>query len=229
MSSGITAVIIVVAVIVIALIIAIALRARRRQLEQQFGPEYDRALGEQDSRLRAEAELTGRQRRVRKLDIQPLSEAARSRYLARWLAIQEEFVDTPEAAVTDAYTLLTNVMRERGYPATDDDEAMADLSVDHARTVGHFRSAQDITRNVAHGGGGTEELRQAFVHYRVLFSDLLGESADAADQRMTPGQSAAVAPGRTSYQTAPIDTDPDGDPVGMVADEAHRSPGQQGR
>jgi hypothetical protein len=218
-----------VAVIVIVLIIAVTMRARRRQLEQRFGPEYERAVGEQDSRMRAEAELTERQRRVRKLDIQPLTEAARSRYLARWQSIQEEFVDAPEDAVTDAYTLLTNVMRERGYPATDDNEAMADLSVDHARTVGHFRSAQDITRNVAHGGGGTEELRQAFVHYRVLFSDLLGVSADTAGPRKSAGQSAAVATGGASYQTAPVDTDPDGDPVGMVAQEANRSPGQQGR
>jgi len=229
MSSGIMAVIIVVAVIAIALVIAFAMSARRRQLKQRFGPEYDRAVGEQDSRLRAEAELTGRQRRVRELDIQPLSEPARSHYLARWQAIQEQFVDAPETAVTDAYELLTEVMRERGYPATDDDEAMADLSVDHARTVGHFRSAQDITRNVAHGGGGTEELRQAFVHYRQLFADLLGDSADGADPRMAAGQSAATATGGGSYQTAPIDTYPDGDPVGVVADEAYRSPGQQGR
>jgi hypothetical protein len=224
MSSGTTAVIIVVAVIVIALIIAFTMRARRRQLEQRFGPEYDRAVGEQNSRLRAEAELTGRQRRVRKLDIQPLSEAARSRYLARWQAIQEQFVDAPEEAVTDAYALVTNVMRARGYPANDDDEAMADLSVDHARTVGHFRSAQDITRNVAHGGGGTEELRQAFVHYRQLFSDLLGQSADATGPRIAADQSAPVTTGGASYQTAPIDTAPD--PVDMVAHEAHRSPGQ---
>ena len=226
MSSGTTAVIIVVAVIVIALIIGFAMKARRRQLEQRFGPEYDRAVGEQSSRLRAEAELTERQRRVRRLDIQPLSEAARSRYLARWQAIQEQFVDAPEEAVTDAYALVTNVMRERGYPATDDDEAMADLSVDHAGTVGHFRSAQDITRNVAHGGGGTEELRQAFVHYRQLFSDLLGQSADATGPRMAADQSATVTTRDASYQPAPIDTDPDGDPVDMVAHEVHRSQGQ---
>jgi hypothetical protein len=229
MSIGITAVIIVAVVIVIALIITFTMRARRRQLEQQFGPEYDRAVGEQDSRLRAEAELTGRQRRVRKLDIRPLSGAARNRYLARWQAIQEQFVDAPETAVTDAYELLTEVMRERGYPATDDDEAMADLSVDHARTVGHFRSAQEITRDVAYGGGGTEELRQAFVHYRQLFADLLGESADAADPRMAAGQSASAGTGGASHQTASSDTNPDGDPVGMVANGAHHSPGQQGR
>jgi hypothetical protein len=226
MSSGTTAVIIVVAVIVIALIIAFAMKARRRQLEKRFGPEYYRAVGEQSSRLRAEAELTERQRRVRRLDIQPLSEAARSRYLARWQAIQEQFVDAPEEAVTDAYALVTNVMRERGYPATDDDEAMADLSVDHARTVGHFRSAQDITRNVAHGGGGTEELRQAFVHYRQLFSDLLGQSADATGPRMAADESAPVTTWDASYRTAPTDTDPDGDPVDMVTHEAHRPPGQ---
>lgn len=167
--------------------------ARRRRLQRQFGPEYDRAVSEQDSRLRAESELTERQRRVRKLNIRPLSEAARSRYLAQWQEIQEQFVDEPEAAVTDAYSLVTTVMRERGYPAADDEQAMADLSVDHGATVDHFRAAQEITRNVAHGSTDTEDLRQALIHYRELFADLLGQDASALRTRRTPGRHSAPA------------------------------------
>jgi hypothetical protein len=104
---------------------------RRRRLQQRFGPEYDRAVDAQDSRLRAKAELSERQRRVRKLDIQPLTQEARRRYLAQWQTIQEQFVDAPESAVADAFSLVTTVMTERGYPTTDDDQVMADLSVDH--------------------------------------------------------------------------------------------------
>jgi hypothetical protein len=228
MSSATTAVLIVVVIVAIAAIIAITMTARRRRLQQQFGPEYDRAVDEQESRLRAEAELTERQRRVRKLNIRPLSEAARERYLAQWQEIQEQFVDAPEAAVTDAYSLVTTVMRERGYPATDDDQAMADLSVDHAATVGHFRAAQEITRNVAHGSTDTEDLRQALIHYRELFADLLGDSAVTPGSRTTPGRHAARADnGSQAYEAVPALTDTNGLPVVEDADATASPPDPQ--
>jgi hypothetical protein len=214
MSSSTAAVIIAVAIVVTALIIAITMTARRKRLQQRFGPEYDRAVSEQDSRLRAEAELTERQRRVRRLHIRPLSEDARIRYLAQWQEIQERFVDAPEAAVTDAYSLVTTVMRERGYPATDDEQAMADLSVDHAATVGHFRAAHEITRNVAHGATDTEDLRQALIHYRELFADLLGDPAGALGLRTRPGRHAAPASnGSQDRKAAATLTGPGGLPV----------------
>src|SRR5215469_2602414 len=100
MSSGITVLIIVVAVIVIALIVAMTMAARRRRLRQQFGPEYDRAIADTENRRQAEAELAERQRRVRKYEIRPLSPESRSRHLGEWQAIQEQFVDSPESAVT---------------------------------------------------------------------------------------------------------------------------------
>jgi hypothetical protein len=228
MSSGTTAVIIVIVIVAIALIIAITMTARRRRLQQRFGPEYDRAVEEQDSRLRAEAELTERQRRVRKLNIRPLSDAARTRYVAQWQAIQEQFVDEPEAAVTDAYSLVTTVMRERGYPAADDEQAMADLSVDHAATVGHFRAAQEITRNVAHGSTDTEDLRQALIHYRELFADLLGDNAMALGPRRTLGRHAAPADnGSREYEAVPTPTEPDRLPTANGADPAAPDSGQE--
>jgi hypothetical protein len=216
MSSGATAVVIVVVVVIIAAVVAAALLARRRGLQRQFGPEYDRAVSEQNSRLRAEAELTGRQRRVRKLDIRPLTEAARTKYAADWVAIQERFVDSPEAAVADAYALVTTVMSERGYPMREDEQMLADLSVEHAQTVGHFRAAQEISGNAATGNAATEDLRQALIHYRALFSDLLGEPgartvADTATGPFaTTAQSGtkggATSPGYPSGQPTPPTT-----------------------
>lgn len=175
MSSVATAVVVVVVILILALAAAAAVRARRRRLQQQFGPEYDRAVTDQNSRLRAEAQLADRQRRVRKLDIRPLSDASMRRYAAEWMVIQERFVDSPQTAVSDAYALVTEVMKERGYPVEDDDQAMADLSVEHAETVGHFRAAKQITQNAAAADVATEDLRQALVHYRALFADLLGQ------------------------------------------------------
>ena len=64
---------IVVAVIVVgAVVLGVMTVLRRHRLQQRFGPEYDRLVGERDSRREAEADLTERERRVQGLDIQPL-------------------------------------------------------------------------------------------------------------------------------------------------------------
>jgi hypothetical protein len=198
MSSGTIAIVIAVVIIIAGLIAAAAVATRRRRLQQQFGPEYERAVAEQNGRLRAEAELRDRQRRVRKLDIRPLTDTARRQYVTEWLAIQEQFVDWPQTAVRRAYDLVVTVMTTRGYPTDDAEQVVSDLSVDHAATVGHFRAAQEITGAAAAGAVATEDLRQALIHYRALFSDLLGDPADAtrasAEIDVSP-QSAAISDG----------------------------------
>jgi hypothetical protein len=213
-----TAIVIVVVIVVIVALAALAEMTRRRRLKERFGPEYDRAVADQNSALRAEAELTGRQRRVSKLNIRPLDDTARARYTADWMAIQEHFVDSPEAAVAEAYELVTNVMTERGYPTEDDEQVLSDLSVEHAQTVGHFRAAQEISRSSAAGQAATEDLRQAFIHYRALFSDLLGVAQVPLAGAPAPGTTGAetIAPGSTS---APATSDPDGVAVGTLGSD----------
>lgn len=178
MSAGTIVAIVVVVIIVAALIAVGAFAARRRRLQQRFGPEYDRAVEGSDSRLKAEAELAEREKRVRGLDLRPLEPAARASYLAQWTTIQQQFVDSPTDAVTAAQSLITSVMGDRGYPTEDVGQITADLSVDHAETLGRFRTAQEISGRVADGTASTEDLRQAMVHYRALFQDLLGEAVD---------------------------------------------------
>jgi hypothetical protein len=223
-----TAVIIVAVIVVVAALAAVAEMTRRRRLKERFGPEYDRAVADQNSTLRAEAELTGRQRRVSKLNIRPLDESARARYTVDWMAIQEHFVDSPEAAVADAYQLVTKVMTERGYPIEDDEQVLADLSVEHAQTVSHFRAAQEISRSSAAGQAATEDLRQAFIHYRALFSDLLGVAGVPQAGTPAPATTApeTTAPATTASEattpgtpTAPDPTDPDGVVVGTLGSD----------
>jgi len=219
-----TAVIVILVIVAIAVVAAAAMATHRRRLRQRFGPEYDRAMAEQDSRFRAEAELASRQRRVRKFDIRPLSESASRRYAADWLTIQENFVDSPPAAVAAADEMVTSVMTEMGYPADDGDRAIADLSVDHARTVGHLRSAREITERVTRvpGGGVTEELRQALIHYRALIADLLGEEPTAAPSAVAADDPIpADAPARPAdtvvWPLAPASDGTEPDPAGRLA------------
>jgi hypothetical protein len=180
MSTGTIVAIIVVVIIVAAVIAVAASAARRRRLQQRFGPEYDRAVEGNDSRRKAEAELAEREKRVRHLDLRELDPAARDSYTAQWTAIQEQFVDNPADAVTGAQSLITSVMNDRGYPTDDAAQIMADLSVEHASTLEHFRTAQDLSSRAAGGTASTEDLRQAMVHYRSLFRELLGDPADDA-------------------------------------------------
>jgi hypothetical protein len=178
-------------VIVIALIVVVALgagilydsRRRRLRLRRRFGPEYDRLVDERDSKRKAEAELAAREKRVKGLDIMPLNPAAQARYTKEWSSIQERFVDAPAQSVGDAQRLVMAVMSDRGYPTERDEQVMADLSVDHASTLDHYRAATTISQRAAEGAASTEDLRQAMIHYRALFRDLLG----------TPGEPEAPA------------------------------------
>lgn len=196
MSTGAIVAIIVVVIVVAAVLVVVTTGNRRRRLRERFGPEYDRAVSEHGSKRGAEAELAERERHVRELDIRPLSAARQSQYRSEWTAVQEQFVDAPQAAVTGAQTLVSAVMEDRGYPTQPYDQTLADLSVEHASTLDHFRAAHDISQNAAAGTASTEDLRQAMIHYRALFAELLGEPASNLDGRAAsqPGV-AATGPG----------------------------------
>lgn len=175
MSAAATVTILVVIVLIIAVAAVSTMAARRRRLRQRFGPEYDRLVVDQQSQRKAEAELASRERRVRNLEIRPLSPTARLEYTAQWASIQERFVDQPAAAVGQAQELVTAVLDDRGYPTEGFDQILADLSVEHARNLEHYRAAHSISESAADGSATTEDLRQAMIHYRAMFSDLLGE------------------------------------------------------
>lgn len=169
----------VITVIVIVVVLALAAAGwyllRRRSLRTRFGPEYDRVVSEKDSQLAAEAELRERQRRHAQLELRPLSDETRQRYARSWEEIQARFVDSPNDAVGAADELVTGLIAERGYPTENYEDQLAHLSVEHARTLGHYRDAHDIHLRNQRGEAATEQLRQALVHYRALFADLLGE------------------------------------------------------
>ncbi|MBX7265485.1 hypothetical protein KIF24_05125 [Micromonospora sp. Llam7] len=170
---------IVVTVLVILVVAAVAaafvVAGRRRALRQRFGPEYDHVVAEQDSRGAAERELRDRERRHAELELVPLDPEARARYAEAWEELQVRFVDSPAETVGQADELVTRLVAERGYPTGEFSDQIAHLSVAHARTLGHYRDAHEIHLRNSRGEASTEDLRQAVVHYRALFADLLGE------------------------------------------------------
>lgn len=162
-------------------------RKQRAELAKRFGPEYDLLLQKHGSATLAERELEARAKRVRGLSIKDLSETERRTFSDAWHQTQERFVDTPLVAVRSAHDLVQQVMRARGYPVDDFEQRVADLSVTHGAVVQHYRAAHALHESNQQGQANTEELRQAMVHYRALFADLLGApDRQPGSRRMTP-------------------------------------------
>jgi len=168
---------IVVGVIVAAIATWLSLRKRRTEnLRTQFGrAEYDRALKEDGSRRHAEAGLKERNERVESLPIRALAPGDRARFIESWQRIQARFVDGPGGSVTEADQLLGDVMSTRGYPVSDFEQRAADISVDHPTVLQNYRTAHEIAVRQAEGLANTEDLRQAMIHYRTLFEELVGQ------------------------------------------------------
>lgn len=174
---------IVVAIVVVAILLAvgigswISMRKRRTdKLRTKFGStEYARAVKEGGSQRRAEAALDKRADRVEGLNIRPLSAADRARFVESWARIQAQFVDGPGGAVMDADKLLGDVMSTRGYPMSDFEQRAADISVDHPLVLDNYRAGHQCALRQTRGEASTEDLRQAMIHYRTLFEELVGQ------------------------------------------------------
>lgn len=176
------AILVALAIAAIAVVIGVALYAQRRKSERlraHYGAEYIAAVDELGDRRKAESALKRREKRVEAFHIRPLHPEETDRFSSRWRRVQAEFVDDPRSAIGDADDLLGEVMRVRGYPVSDFDQRADDLSVEHPKLVTHYRIAHEVALRHARGEADTEDLRQAMIHYRDLFADLVEPPAEA--------------------------------------------------
>jgi nitrogen fixation-related uncharacterized protein len=165
---------IVVVVILVALgLVALLWRRRSLKLQEQFGPEYKHAVRQYGDARKAEAELAAREKRVRKLEIRPPTQEDQSRFAEVWRRTQARFVDEPSKAIDEADGLIKEVMQTRGYPVGDFEQRAADISVDHPDVVINYRAGREIAERNKSGQATTEDLRQAMMHYRSLFEELV--------------------------------------------------------
>ena len=171
-------IIIIAVVVVVVALLALALltwsrKRRSNKLQGEFGPEYGHAVSEHGDRRQAEKDLADRRGRRDELEIHPLSQERRQHFGEAWRKLQMRFVDEPQAAVVEANHLVTEAMRERGYPTDDLARQTEDLSVDHPEVASDYREANRIAEASKHNDATTEELREAMLRYRALFALLL--------------------------------------------------------
>jgi FtsZ-interacting cell division protein ZipA len=170
------AIIIVVAIVAVLIIALLVVRKQRSaKLRQRFGTEYDRTVHE-IGQNKAESVLLEREKRVEKFSLRVLSAEERERFISEWRIVQSNFVDDPRGAVGQADLLVDRVMQARGYPMADFEQRAADISVDHPAVVSNYRAARVIAARHRQGQATTEDLRQAMIHYRSLFDELLETS-----------------------------------------------------
>jgi hypothetical protein len=172
--STVTVILIIVAAAAIAFGLFMYIQKERtKRLRSKFGPEYDRVVDSYGDRSKAEEDLVHRQKRVEKLHLRDLTPADADRFADAWRAEQARFVDSPRDAIANADRLVIELMQTRGYPMGDFEQRAADISVDHPVVLENYRAAHAIAVRDSQATASTEDLRQAMVHYRTLFEELL--------------------------------------------------------
>ncbi len=176
-TTELTLIIALVVTVVAGIAAFLFLRKRRTEkLRARFGSaEYSLAVQEGGNRRHAEAGLEKRTERVDAFHVRSLTPGDRARFVESWRRVQARFVDGPAGALTEADQLLGDVMSARGYPVSDFEQRVADISVDHPVVLKNYRTAHEIALRQTRGQANTEDLHQAMVHYRTLFEELVDE------------------------------------------------------
>ena len=151
---------------------------RTKRLKERFGPEYERAVNDLGDKRRAEDELDARLAHVNTLNIRPLTAEEVNRFALEWQKTQTEFVDEPLTALQKADRLIREVMKTRGYPVEDFEQRAADISVDYPELVTDYRGLHLIAVKEKEDEVSTEEMRQAMVHGRALFENLITQEPE---------------------------------------------------
>ncbi len=178
---------VLVIVVVIVLLVAglaaagvmLSRKRRSEQLQEHYGPEYDREVAETGDPKEAEARLLEREQRHEELDVRELEPAERERYTTAWTQVQRDFVDDPVGAVQRADELVVHIMRTRGYPTDDAERRAEDVSVAHPGVVQQYRDARAVREATEQGPVDTERQRHAVTSYRALVEALLGQPEPA--------------------------------------------------
>jgi hypothetical protein len=174
--------VIIIGLVILLLIVgligmAMSRQRRTKQLQEQFGPEYERTLKKMGDKRDAESDLEERIAHVSTLNIRPLTAEEVNRYALEWQDVQTEFVDEPLLSLQKADRLIREVMKARGYPVEDFEQRVADISVNYPELVTNYRGMHRIAIKQSSESASTEDIRKAMIHGRALFENLISHEA----------------------------------------------------
>jgi hypothetical protein len=96
-----------------------------------------------------------------------------TRFTLAWIAMQSRLVDRPTNILAKADRLVLELMRARGVPACHF-EGCADCGpLARPASIEHYRAARAIATLERGGQACLQEQREAMLHYRALFDELL--------------------------------------------------------
>jgi hypothetical protein len=99
----------------------------------------------------------------RRVDMVPLADESRDRYLVDWDRIEMRFIDAPEESVHEADALVISLLRERRHPLAT------------RRLPKGLQEARDDAS--LENGDRTEGMRRAMLHYRAVMEKMVGAPA----------------------------------------------------
>jgi hypothetical protein len=186
--------VIIIGLVILLLIVgligmAMSRQRRTKQLQEQFGPEYERTLKKMGDKRDAESDLEERIAHVSTLNIRPLTAKEVNRYALEWQDVQTEFVDEPLLSLQKADRLIREVMKARGYPVEDFEQRVADISVNYPELVTNYRGMHRIAIKQSSESASTEDIRKAMIHGRALFEKLIShEAGEEVSQEVNQNQ-----------------------------------------
>ena len=185
MDSQITLIAAITLVVLLCLVAAWAVwssmkKKRAQKLHEKFGPEYDAAR--QRYGQQTDTKLEERIKRVQQLNVRPLTREQGERFEMAWRTAMSRFIDDPALAVAEADRLVKDIMEARGYPITDFERRVGNISVDHPQVAQEYRIAHSIAKKSKVGQATTEEMRESMVHFRAMFQELLAVPAPEMQQ-----------------------------------------------
>jgi hypothetical protein len=198
-------VLILVAAGAVIVTLAVGFLVARRRLGRPIQRPLERGatpLGRSNAQMARDArpellDAPERTEPLRQIPIRHLSADERRDFHQRWGTVQQRFIDNPEAALREAHELVLELLAARGYPDVALEDQIENVAAHHPHIADHFREAVHIARSARASRASTEELRQATIHYRALFDDLLEESTSAVARDARASTSAPLQQGRT--------------------------------
>lgn len=171
------------AVVIIGAVLTPVLSHLRRAgfLQDQYVSDYDNTMRTMNDKREARAELNEWLMDIESYDVRPLSPSRRQRYSTDWVAIQSKFANEPGKAIADANRLIIEFMQILAYPVSDFEQQADDTLIGYPALITNYRAARKIAIKNEQHLANAEELRQAMMHYRSLFEELLESEAVATN------------------------------------------------